>query len=125
MKGPSFDNVILDTHLYQCFDKQARSRSAFEQLAFALDRNTTLGQMQREELPTLVGEWSLSLPGRTMSGLSSLQVESVNRGYADAQLLTYEATRGWFFWSYKLQQSSEWHFRHCVERGWLPPNFDV
>jgi glucan 1,3-beta-glucosidase len=125
MKGPSFDNVILDTHLYQCFDKEARSRSALEQLAFALDRNTTLGQMQREELPTLVGEWSLSLPGRAMSGLSSLQIESVTRGYADAQLLNYEATRGWFFWSYKLHGSSEWHFRRCVERGWLPPNFAV
>jgi len=125
MKGPSFTNVILDTHLYQCFDKEARARSAFEQLAFALDRNTTLGQMQREELPTLVGEWSLSLPGRATSGLSTLQVESVTRGYAGAQLLTYEATRGWFFWSYKLQQPSEWHFRHCVERGWLPTNFAV
>ena len=125
MKGPGYENVILDTHLYQCFDKQALSRSAFEQLAFALHRNTTLGQMQRDELPTLVGEWSLSLPGRTMSGLSSLQVESVNRGYADAQLLTYEATRGWFFWSYKLHGSSDWHFRRCVERGWLPSNFAV
>jgi glucan 1,3-beta-glucosidase len=125
MQEPSFVNVILDTHLYQCFDKKDRSRSALEQLAFALDRNTTLGQMQREELPTLVGEWSLSLPDRAMSGLSSLQVESTTRGYADAQLLNYEGTRGWFFWSYKLHQPSEWHFKHCIERGWLPPNFAV
>jgi glucan 1,3-beta-glucosidase len=125
MQEPSFENVILDTHLYQCFDKKDRSRSALEQLAFALDRNTTLGQMQREELPTLVGEWSLSLPDRAMSGLSSLQVESTTRGYADAQLLNYEGTRGWFFWSYKLHQPSEWHFKHCIERGWLPPNFAV
>ena len=123
MQEPSFANVILDTHLYQCFDKQALSRSALEQLAYALDRNSTLGQMQREELPTLVGEWSLSLPERAMSGLSGLQVESATRGYADAQLLNYEGTRGWFFWSYKLHRTSEWHFRHCVDRGWLPSNF--
>ena len=123
MQEPSFVNVILDTHLYQCFDKQALSRSALEQLAYALDRNNTLDQMQREELPTLVGEWSLSLPERAMSGLSGLQVESATRGYADAQLLNYEGTRGWFFWSYKLQRPCEWHFRHCVERGWLPSNF--
>jgi glucan 1,3-beta-glucosidase len=125
MQEPSFVNVALDTHLYQCFDKEALARSAVEQLAFALDRNSTLDEMQREELPTFVGEWSLSLPGRAMSGLSSLQVESATRGYADAQLLNYEGTRGWFFWSYKLHQSSEWHFRHCVERGWLPSNFAV
>ncbi|HEY1787448.1 MAG TPA: glycoside hydrolase family 5 protein [Verrucomicrobiae bacterium] len=125
MQEPSFVNVILDTHLYQCFDKEALSRSALEQLAFALDRNTTLGEMQREELPTLVGEWSLSLPDRAMSGLSSLQIESATRGYADAQLLNYEGTRGWFFWSYKLHRPCEWHFQHCIERGWLPPNFAV
>jgi glucan 1,3-beta-glucosidase len=125
MQEPSFVNVILDTHLYQCFDKKALSRSALEQLAFALDRNTTLEEMQREELPTLVGEWSLSLPDRAMSGLSSLQIESATRGYADAQLLNYEGTRGWFFWSYKLHRPCEWHFQHCIERGWLPPNFAV
>lgn len=125
MKEPEFQNVILDTHLYQCFDKEALSRSAFEQLAFALDRNNTLDRMQREELPTMVGEWSLSLPERAMSGLSSLQVESTTRGYAGAQLLNYEGTRGWFFWSYKLHRPCEWHFQHCVERGWLPTDFAV
>jgi glucan 1,3-beta-glucosidase len=125
MRGPAFANVILDTHLYQCFDKEALSRSALEQLAFALDRNSTLDEMQRDELPTLVGEWSLSLPERAMTGLSTLQIESTTRGYADAQLLNYEGTRGWFFWSYKLHQPGEWNFQHCIERGWLPSNFAV
>jgi glucan 1,3-beta-glucosidase len=81
--------------------------------------------MQREELPTIVGEWSLSLPRRAMRGLSGLQVESVTRAFADTQLLNYEGTRGWFFWSYKLASRSEWNFRNCVERGWLPNNFAV
>jgi glucan 1,3-beta-glucosidase len=125
MQQPAFDNVILDTHLYQCFDEKAKARSGLEQLSFALQRKTALDEMQQQELPTLVGEWSLSLPNKAMAGLSSLQMESVTRGYADAQLLNYEGTRGWFFWSYKLEQPSEWHFRHCIERGWLPPNFAV
>ena len=125
MQEPAFNNVILDTHLYQCFDEKAKSRTALEQLTFALNRKETLDEMQREELPTIVGEWSLSLPGHSMSGLSKFQVESVTRAYADTQLLNYEGTRGWFFWSYKLQHYSEWNFRHCVERGWLPGNFAV
>ncbi len=79
--------------------------------------------MQRDELPTIVGEWSLSLPRRGMKNLSPLQIESVTRAYADTQLLNYEGTRGWFFWSYKLAYPGEWHFRNCVERGWLPANF--
>jgi len=88
-----------------------------------LNRKETLDRMQREELPTIVGEWSLSLPNRAMRGLSPLQATSVTRAYADTQLLNYEGTDGWFFWSYKLAEPSEWHFRHCVECGWLPENF--
>jgi glucan 1,3-beta-glucosidase len=125
MQEPAFENVILDTHIYQCFSERDKARTAQEQLAFALARRETLDEMQREELPTIVGEWSLSLPRRAMRGLSGLQVESVTRAFADTQLLNYEGTRGWFFWSYKLASRSEWNFRNCVDRGWLPNNFAV
>src|SRR5580698_1385534 len=125
MQAPAFDNVILDTHLYQCFDEAARGRTAQEQIQFAINRQATLDDMQREELPTIVGEWSLSLPEHSLRGLSPFQVAAVKRGYADTQLLNYESTRGWFFWSYKLHSDSEWNFKYCVERGWLPGNFAV
>ena len=126
MQPPAFTNVILDTHIYQCFDEQSKSRTALQQLAVALDRNQTLEEMQREELPTIVGEWSLSLPERSMSGLSPLQADVAMRAYGDTQILNYEATHGWFFWSYKLEyNSSEWNFRYCVECGRLPGNFAV
>jgi len=125
MQEPDFSNVILDTHLYQCFDEESHKRTAQQQLEFAINRKNALDEMQRDELPTIVGEWSLSLPGRAMRDLSPLQVSSVTRAYADTQLLNYEGTRGWFFWSYKLQSSSEWNFRYCVNRGWLPDNFNV
>jgi glucan 1,3-beta-glucosidase len=125
MQAPAFANVILDTHLYQCFGKQDKARSAREQLEFAINRKNELDEMQREELPTIVGEWSLGLPGSDMLDLSPLQVSSVKRGFADTQLLNYEGTRGWFFWSYKLEYPSEWNFRYAVERGWLPESFAV
>jgi len=123
LQAPAYVNVILDTHLYQCFSDADKARTAREQLAFALNRKVVLDEMQREELPTIVGEWSLALPGQAMDGLSPLQAEAVIRGYAAAQLLNYEDTRGWIFWSYKLRQKSEWNFRHCVEKGWLPGSF--
>ncbi len=123
MQEPAFSNVILDTHLYQCFGPADKDRTAREHLAFAIGRKATLDQMQTEELPTIVGEWSLALPGEATDGLSPFQIASVRRAYADTQLLNYEGTRGWFFWSYKLPYPSEWNFRHCVERGWLPGNF--
>jgi glucan 1,3-beta-glucosidase len=96
---------------------------AQEQLVFALNRKSTLEQMQREELPTFVGEWSLALPDRSLENLSSFQGELVTGAYAGTQLLCFENTRGWFFWSYKMESNSEWNFRYCVERGWLPEHF--
>jgi glucan 1,3-beta-glucosidase len=125
MQEPAFTNVILDTHLYQCFSDADRDRTVRGQLAFAINRKEALDDMQREELPTMVGEWSLALPGQAMDGLSPFQISSVKRAYADTQLLNYDGTRGWFFWSYKLQHTSEWNFRYCVERGWLPGNYAV
>jgi glucan 1,3-beta-glucosidase len=125
MKPPDYTNVLIDTHLYQSFSDEDRRRTAQEQIIFALNRKKTLDQMQQEELPTFVGEWSLSLPNRSMGGLSAFQSDLVKRAYADAQLLSFEGTRGWFFWSYKLEQNSEWNFRYCVERDWLPNSFPV
>jgi glucan 1,3-beta-glucosidase len=123
MKEPQFSNVIIDTHLYQSFGHDDAERDAQEQLIFALNRKETLEQMQRDELPTFVGEWSLALPYRSTRDLSSFQEKLVTSAYADAQLLCFENTRGWFFWSYKMQSEGVWNFRYCVERGWLPGQF--
>jgi len=123
MKGPGYSNVIMDTHLYQSFGREDLERNAQEQLIFALNRKQTLEWMQHEELPTFVGEWSLALPGQSTQNLSSFQADLVNGAYGDAQLLCFENTRGWFFWSYKLESNSEWNFKYCIERGWLPERF--
>ncbi|HEX7655127.1 MAG TPA: cellulase family glycosylhydrolase [Verrucomicrobiae bacterium] len=125
MHGPEWQNVILDTHLYQCFDPRSKARNAMEQICFAQDRQAMLAEMQATELPALVGEWSLSLPNKATKPLSEFQRDALLRSYAGAQLLNYESTRGWFFWSYKMHGETPWNFRHCVERGWLPSRFDV
>jgi len=125
MKQPHYSNVIIDTHLYQSFGEEDKQRNAQEQLIFALQRKDTLEQMQREELPTFVGEWSLALPYPSTRDLSSFQGDLVTGAYADAQLLSFENSRGWFFWSYKMKSDGVWNFRYCVERGWLPEQFPV
>jgi glucan 1,3-beta-glucosidase len=45
------------------------------------------------------------------------------RGYASAQLATFEQLRGWYFWSYKTEITPAWCLRDAVERGWLPASF--
>ena len=122
LKGPEYANVILDTHLYQAYTEEDRKRTAQEHVAFALDRTKHLAAMG-QQLPTMVGEWSLGTPPEVWRGQSPFQIEAGKRGYGAAQLLSYENTRGWFYWSYKLENDSDWSFRHCVERGWLPNRF--
>jgi glucan 1,3-beta-glucosidase len=123
MQEPEYSNVLIDTHLYQSFSDQDRERTAQEQVVYAVNRKSVLDLMQEEELPTFVGEWSLALPSRSLRDLSPFQGSLVNGAYADVQLLSFESTSGWFFWSYKLESSCEWNFRYCVERGWLPDRF--
>ena len=125
MKAPEYSNVLIDTHLYQSFSDEDRRRSGRQQVVFALNRGTLLDQMQQEELPTFVGEWSLALPPHSLTDLSAFESHLVNGAYADAQLLSFERTTGWFFWSYKLESESAWNFRYCVEQGWLPERFPV
>jgi len=123
MQPPAYQNVILDLHSYQCFGDDEKKRTAREQLETALQRAELLKEMQRDELPVIVGEWSLALPPRATEGLTPLQADSVKRAYGALQLLNYEDTRGWFYWSYKLLKDSVWDLRNCVNRGWLPENF--
>jgi glucan 1,3-beta-glucosidase len=42
------------------------------------------------------------------------------RGFAAAQLLTFEKYAGWFFWTYRTETRPEWCYRDCVEQGLLP-----
>ena len=80
--------------------------------------------MQRQ-LPTLVGEWSCALPPESLGGLTGLALDLAMRAYGDAQLINFDATRGWFFWTYKTENGGAWSFRDCVKRGWLPERYDV
>jgi len=55
--------------------------------------------------------------------MDAFQEQVAYRGYAAAQLVTFEKYQGWFFWSYKTETTPAWCFRESVERGWLPASF--
>ena len=86
-------------------------------------------------MPAYCAEWSLGLDLKVVSlwaegpfnhaldHMDSFQQNTAYRGYAAAQLLTFEKYQGWFFWSYKTETTPAWCFRECVQRGWLPDNF--
>ena len=123
MKSSDYDNVILDTHLYQCFSDQDHQRDISGQLVVAaIERKQQLEKMEKQ-LPCMVGEWSLGLPPKSLAGLDSLAREAAMRAFGSAQLVSYENTCGWYFWTYRTEDGGGWSFRDCVNRGWLPDKY--
>ncbi|SHF77449.1 glucan 1,3-beta-glucosidase [Caldanaerobius fijiensis DSM 17918] len=128
MSEPEFSNVILDTHMYQCFTDEDKNKDVLGHVEKALKRKEELYEIGRQ-LPTYVGEWSLGLDGNSLRGLSTFQKEAAMRAFGSSQLLGYENAAGWFFWSYKIEVDSnnewkcQWDFRECVKRGWLPHRY--
>lgn len=128
MSEPEFSNVILDTHMYQCFTDEDKNKDASEHIRKALGRKQELEEIGRQ-LPVYVGEWSLGLDISSLRGLNAFEKEAAMMAFGSSQLLTYENARGWFFWSYKIELDEgnkwkyQWDFRECVKRGWLPKNY--
>ncbi|HEX7653079.1 MAG TPA: glycoside hydrolase family 5 protein [Verrucomicrobiae bacterium] len=123
LSGAAHANVLLDTHLYQCFSPEDNRRDINEQLVAAgSGRTEQLLKMQAHHA-CIVGEWSLGLPPKTMEGLTAFTCDEAMRAYAATQLLSYERTRGWYFWTYRTEEKGGWNFRAGVERGWFPAHF--
>jgi glucan 1,3-beta-glucosidase len=123
MRGPDFANVVLDTHMYQCFTDTDRKRNVQEQVEFAIsERHKQLAAIEKQ-LPCIVGEWSCALDPKSLGGRTGFALDMAMRAYGDAELVNFDATRGWFFWTYKTESGGGWSFRDCVERGWLPARF--
>lgn len=133
-----FSNVVLDIHRYQCFVQSDIDLDIYGHLRISIDDwrqqaddiNANLGHS------VYLGEWSLGLHLKFISlwaegpvkdklqAMDGFQKSLAYRAYAATQLMTFEKYAGWFFWSYKTETTPAWCFRDCVERGWLPSNFD-
>ncbi len=137
LRPPAHSNVIFDIHRYQCFVADDINMDIYRHLQkAAIDWQLEADEIIRESgLPTYVGEWSLGLDPKMAElwadeaydypqpVMDEFQMDIAYRGYAAAQLLSFEKYRGWFFWSYKTETTPLWCFRECVERGWLPSKF--
>jgi glucan 1,3-beta-glucosidase len=134
---PSFNNVLFDIHRYQCFDRKDIDTDIYGHIEKSVVawKNEADALIQDRGASTIVGEWSLGLDLKVVSlwangpfnhaleDLDDFQLSVAYRGYAAAQLATFEKYLGWFFWSYKSETTPAWCFRECVQRGWLPERF--
>ena len=138
MQPPEFANVRFDIHRYQCFERGDIDMDIHGHIGKAAGAwRDEADAIQRElRLPAYVGEWSLGLDLKVVSlwaqgpfnhaleRMDALQETVAYRAYAAAQLMTFERYAGWFFWSYRTETTPAWCFRACVERGWLPDDFN-
>jgi glucan 1,3-beta-glucosidase len=125
MLEPDYNNVILDTHLYQCFSDADRQRDMGAQIEVAaVERKLQLDRMRKRH-SCIVGEWSLGLPAKSLEGLDPPGFDAAMRAFAVAQLVSYESTGGWYFWTYWTEEGGGWSFRDSVSRGWLPEKYGV
>lgn len=119
-----FENVILDLHLYHVFDQEDKKLDIHKQLKKVLKRRDILAEIQ-QYVPVVIGEWSLGLNKAAFRGLDAYEADKARQAFGTLQLNAYQKTSGWFFWTYKTQDAGGWNFRYCVERGWLPPSFEL
>jgi len=118
-------NILTDIHPYYCFGPPEPAdlpRVAIHSADWALARLKEFGPQD-----LIVGEWSLGLSpanGEALKALPTAKQDQIMRAFAANQVLAYDNTAGWFFWSYKVQSDREltslcWGARNAVERGWL------
>ena len=135
LQEPEFRNVAIDIHRYQCFARDDIDMDIFGHIRkSAVDLRDEADEIIRESgYQVYCGEWSLGLDLKVVSLLGGgalqpcpgqpmdeFQMSAAYRGYAAAQLLTFEKYAGWFFWTYRTETTPDWCYRNCVDQGFIP-----
>jgi len=150
MNPPTFEGVILDTHIYQMFSQELNQMSNSQHISMACDQRATLAS---SSLWTVVGEWTPAandcakyLNGRgvgarfdgTYPGSSrvgsctgftgkastfSASYKTFLRQYWEAQAISFErGGQGWIQWTWKTEATDEWAYQAGLANGWIPQN---
>jgi glucan 1,3-beta-glucosidase len=120
-----FENVILDTHMYQVFapeDQRGTIPDLFHKIGVRRAREL---QSMQDIVDVVVGEWSGAIHPHALSLCDPSVHDALYRAVANTLLVTFDVVRGWFFWNYKLSEQSTqthrgWSFLDSVNRGDLP-----
>ncbi len=124
MRGPQYQNKMLDIHLYQLFSRRDKKLSLAGHIDKANDDWRGLIKKVSRNWPVLIGEWSIVLDGSTYEGMTVGQKQSALRAYGAVQLDVFESGAGWFYWTYRTEKNDgAWSYRHCTEQGLLPKQY--
>ncbi len=113
-------NIILDMHLYRAFGKGQTRLPMHRHLQAVLNEWPKLIAEVQNEIPVIIGEWSLGLDKRAFRGLDSYERDKALQAFATVQQKAFSTAKGQFFWTYKTEDMAGWSFRAAVQQGWLP-----
>ncbi len=134
LQEPEFRNVAIDIHRYQCFSGEDIDMDIFGHIRkSAVDLRLEADEIIRDSgYQVYCGEWSLGLARKMVSlweeepfnhqvrEMDEFQLAAAYRGYAAAQLLSFEKYAGWFFWTYRTETRPDWCYRDGVDLGLIP-----
>lgn len=116
---PHWKNVVLDTHLYQCFlEDDKRLDLAGHLRKTEQEWGLPIAEAARR-FKVMVGEWSLALDAQSLPGLAGGEYDAAMQAYAVSQRAAFAPAAGRFFWTYKTENMPAWSLRAAVARGWL------
>ncbi|TFK19971.1 exo-beta-1,3-glucanase [Coprinopsis marcescibilis] len=149
MPYPTYEGVILDTHIYQVFSPNQVAWSEEQHIQAVCNR---AGDMTASGMWTVVGEWCPArtdcakylngrgvgnryegtYPGSTRVGSCagftgkastfSTSYKAFLRRFWEAQTITYEKGSGWIQWTWKAEEADDWAYQAGLENGWIPWN---
>ena len=133
LQEPEFRNVAIDIHRYQCFGRGDIDMDIFGHIKKSAGEwcEEADAIIRESGYQVYCGEWSLGLDLKVVSlwaegpfnhaleEMDPFQMAAAYRGYASAQLLTFEKYAGWFFWTYRTETTPGWCYRNCVDQGFI------
>eukprot|EP01117_Protostelium_nocturnum_P007688 TRINITY_DN2761_c0_g1_i2.p1 TRINITY_DN2761_c0_g1~~TRINITY_DN2761_c0_g1_i2.p1 ORF type:complete len:504 (-),score=177.14 TRINITY_DN2761_c0_g1_i2:26-1537(-) len=129
MTAPDYENVILDLHIYQCFDAGLRNAPYNTHLEIAC-KNAPNDIVLKQSLPSFVGEWSAAYKVDSAYADAepypdSQQQIDFMKQYVLAQMRSYEfnPSFGWFYWTLKTEHAPMWDFLAGLSGGWIPTSY--
>jgi len=124
MSSPEYQNVVLDAHIYQCFDGGIRQASYQTHLNISCQDNANT--VKAQTLPTVVGEWSVAFKMESATANNepypNTEEAQFMRRFALAQMKSFGSH---FFWNFKTESAPMWDYFLGIEGGWLttlPPD---
>lgn len=129
-EAEGFKNVTFDVHVYHVFGEDWQKMSLADHLRYASgEEGHDVTYIKECGGRVIIGEWCLALPIRDWAytvawewgHLTTAERNAVRKSMAMRQLRTYaKHSDGWFFWSWRDEDSLEWCMEDCLERGYLP-----